>query len=436
MILAVFPFLESIGVAELFTSAAVEFTGSEVVGAFVGNAVTGTIAGEIAAPIDRTIDNIATNTGLKDKIGNYFDTYKAISGDKAALNRLTQQRIRERQVRNYYNSIATPKPIDWNPVYVPDRNVVTTGVGQGIVQYNVSQPSGPEVASSPDQKQMLSMGSSNDPFDLYENNPRDIARLIINVSKKIAGHKTPRQALLEQLELEPEALQLAQKLSQFASSKLDRTVGNAVPKTEEYMRVSKVYNGKNITAASFKKYRNSQGRIVITGIDELGTEYRLEETRGLVLPSYPGSTFIGPNSRNNDLPNPEMPVDFFAFFHDYSYSLAMPNKRGDLQFISRISQNMDRIRPEDRDFAKATIIYFANISLNLSLLVDQPPGEDIFSTVGGVDPMDPDYQVLRSAFYQSMESELVSYSKTDSFFSDQAAKKVADSIENLSIQLS
>ena len=138
----------------------------------------------------------------------------------------------------------------------------------------------------------------------------------------------------------------------------------ALPNTEEFKEIKAVYNGRSINADSFSIARNDQGLVEITGVNELGEIYTLEQTTGIIIPAYPGTVFVGPRSPNDSLPTDNV-FDQFSFFHDVSYENG-PNHRGDLIFVSRLSQNLDRVPPDYKNIVNSTIVYFSTAGLLVS----------------------------------------------------------------------
>lgn len=347
----------------------------------------------------------------------------------------------------------------------------------------------------------------DDSFDVYDKKnmgPRDLARLVIDLSREEAISNNLTQANLDVLETNPPVAGLFAKVSSYFAKRL-------IPSTEEYRRVSSIYNGRGIDRNSFKSVRNRRtGLIETTGRDETGNYFTLPQNTGIIFPSASGTIFMGPRSRNARAPmgcyplvrpgwdigisydgpvylrpdgtraglvrdngtlvsdgsvwengrqlmETEIVEDYFSMFHDWSWykkpdkSGGNFNRLGDLQFISRLSQNLDRVLPENIPRVLATISYFTSVSLRLGLLFGQeytnPPAEDpnstpfdestirtlrannilpsadspnynddIFTVLGGVDRMtvgDVEYLRLRREFFEVFQEEMINYDKSD-----------------------
>lgn len=298
-------------------------------------------------------------------------------------------------------------------------------------------------------------------YDRAQFGPRDLARFLIDTSKNLAQSMNPIKATLDVLETNLQLYPLASKVAGFLADK-------SLPDTDEYRQIAAIYNGRNITGLSFSIATNPRtGLIEVTGIDETGFACTLPQTVGVVLPSVPGTVFMGPLSRNDELPTGAAEdaafrraggsgenyygrvEDYFSMMHDYSWSSVSGgsgnfDRIGDLKFISRLSQNLDRVRPENRALVQSTIIYFSNVSLTLGLLKDQkigqdePGSEDIFSVLGmvGEGEVNPEqYDQLKEEFYNVMQEEMVNYTKTDGWFTSYRHDLVETLIDDLEIQL-
>lgn len=301
-------------------------------------------------------------------------------------------------------------------------------------------------------------------YDRQQYGPRDLARMLINTSRELAKTLNPVQSTMTVLETNPQSIGLFAKVSAYMASK-------SLPNTEEYRRVSQVYNGRNIDFSNFSIARNRSTRLIeVTGVDETGTSFTLPQTTGVVLPAVPGTVFMGPLSANDRLPTFDRVEDFFSFFHDYSWKDGNFNREGDLKFISRLSQNMDRVKPEHRALVSSTIVYFTNVSLSLGLLKGEkefgtaeittegeedeklminrrsiPYAEivedttenegDIFDVLGGVEDFPPALrEKARKEFYDVLQEEMTNYQKTEGFFTTYRENYVETLIDTMEIQ--
>lgn len=287
--------------------------------------------------------------------------------------------------------------------------------------------------------QMNAPNPQSDAYDSQQLGPRDLARLLIDSSRELVKTLNPIKATLAVLETNTQLFSLTQKVTSFLASK-------SLPDNEEYKQIAAIYNGRNIEYSNFSIATNPRTRLIeVTGIDETGAVHVLPQTVGLVLPSVPGTVFMGPFSENKNLPSRDRVEDWWSFFHDKDYTNGFFDRQGDLKFISRLSQNLDRVQPEHRTLVQSTIIYFANVSLTLGLLKDQKSDSsedvgdnDIFSVLGAVDEAEvspEQYTELKKEFYDVLQEEMVNYQKTDGFFTNYRQNLAETLIDSLEIQL-
>lgn len=366
--LLIVPFLESIGVSSLIGTAAAEVVVGESVAAnALGQIGQGLIASEIAKPIDKNLIG-----PIEEKLNDYFDTSIAVLGQDPKF--FLKKEIERQELVKKQSSNKTPNN---SPINSP----------------------------------------IDSPID-FPSTAREIARHVIDTSVSLANNKP--------LDTNNS---LFQKVSNFLK-------GVKEPNTEEYKKIKSVYNGRNINQYSFSQKKNEiTGLIEVSGKNEIGQILTLPQTTGRVLPSVPGTIFMGPLSINNRVPIGCAPnglngdtrtfggevfriEDAFSFFHDYSWRNSNFNKIGDLQFIARLHTALEdsRVLPQNIQLVKATIIYFSNISLTLSMFVQQP-NEDIFAHLKIIPQESLEYIPMRNEFYKTMNEELMSYSKTNGLHS-------------------
>ena len=447
--IAIAAIAEIFEITALVSEAVVPLVG-ETLAPTVGKGIIGTVASEIAVPIDNAATNLF-NDNVKPLISDYFALGSAIQNDPTSY---ALQKAKEKNKKKELNK-PIDKSINKKPQKIISSNFSSSDAQTDIqtFTYSVSDSTNTNgllvpIIKIPAETQQLESGQTNqengqenkkntkvpyglDIFDLKESSPRDLARLVINISKKLALTGDPVAATNAVIQENPTSLTLVQKVNQYVAKK-------SLPSSEEYKKIARVFNGRNINYESFSIRRNpATGLIEVTGVNEIGQALTLPENTGFVLPSVPGTVFMGPCSRNNNLPARDRIEDWFSFFHDYSWRNGNFNRQGDLQFISRLSQNLDRVKPENLPLINSTIIYFSNVSLNLGLLVDQPR-EDIFEAIGNTQQteyQDPQYMVQRSEFYSAMNDELNNYTKTDGFLIEQVNKYSQNIINNTLIQL-
>ena len=139
---------------------------------------------------------------------------------------------------------------------------------------------------------------------------------------------------------------------------------------ERFEEIKKVFNGHNLSPESV--FRDSAGHLSI--IDEENAKQTYTGAVGTALTTLPGHVWCGPFSKNNE--RPSSVLDTFCFLHDISYDSARGgffSLDGDLRFLSRVTQNLDRMNIRDRLYAKTIVIpYFSKIGVFLRLLEDEP----------------------------------------------------------------
>lgn len=422
----IIPFLEELGVAAGVSEVATTVTGSEALGTLAGGVVQGEAANIIAQPINKAgssyyEQNIAPTVKTGSVLGSAL-----FSNDPQSVLIKKQQpttfvspvppHIGNENSKNYFSTSDNNKR---KTNYDPFKKIVDEGQAPDPIIKYVDRPYIPKY----------------DRFDRQDQSPRDVARYVINISKKLAKHKDLRNAQIEELELNPQELSLTQKITNFFKNK-------SLPNTDEFKRIYQVYNMNGVTGSSFSKAVNPRtGLIEITGIDETGRTFTLPQTTGLILPSVSGTVFMGARSRNDDVPNPERVEDMASFFHDVSYTNGI-NRLGDLTYIARLDNCLKngRVKPENRNLVNSTIIYFSNISLNLSMFFPQEPAQnDIFEYLNDdLDPTNEEYDGMRKEFTDILEEELRTYNTTDGLLATWNNDIISDEINNIlsSIEIS
>lgn len=147
----------------------------------------------------------------------------------------------------------------------------------------------------------------------------------------------------------------------------------------DYSQVYKVYDGKSITKD--KAYVNNGNHYAI--VDETGQEeyyngrecpQGISDFRAIALGFIPPlwGTWVGPKSYNNKLPVDL--IDTFSMMHDIEYNhhgwFYLP---GDLKYISRLSQNLDRMGTLERAVGKFAIKWFSTAGRALALTLGDLP---------------------------------------------------------------
>ncbi len=159
--------------------------------------------------------------------------------------------------------------------------------------------------------------------------------------------------------------------------------------------VTKVYHGHNISKD--KVFKDQQGHFSIT--DETG---QVEVYTGRAAPRGASVTqlvglgyippihgvWCGPKSPNNDFPIDLL--DTFSFCHDISYNVnGWFHEHGDDVYISRISQNLNRMGFIEASIARFCVKWFSTVGKALAKVAgslkeptsassEQVPGDDFF----------------------------------------------------------
>lgn len=148
-------------------------------------------------------------------------------------------------------------------------------------------------------------------------------------------------------------------------------------KDPEYAEIFRIYNGRNCSAfvnsVGHFCFKNETGQVEeYTGttapLNSDGTQLSTTQiiSAGFIPPIY--GTWTGPNSPNNLLPisinsniTPGL-LDLYSLSHDISYQNGWFDKRGDLIYISRVSQNLSRMSFRERIIAEFAIKWFTQAS--------------------------------------------------------------------------
>lgn len=485
----VLPLLESIGVSSGIAATA-ELAVSATTAEALATATTGALSSSIGSKIDeKVLEKIPKN--IKETPSRIFSDYKAAA--KSLISRDPRYLIEQRRSNQGYftrkpnvsinvpnvteqqsnDVISTSQPIiksDTNDIYKNLYNQLST---ETEIAFEPSQPEyNPyEVVSSSEMDDTKNDLQDEDYFekkiyeeayDRYTYSPRDLARWVIDYARDLSITKNPSQTLQNIIEMNPSFIGLTKKITTYLSDK-------TLPDTEEFRSISETYNFSNITYNNFSIGRNADsGLIEVTFIDEVGDVEVLPQNIGLILPSVPGTIFMGPYSINNALPNPFRVEDWASMSHDYAYYKGGYFDRiGDLKFISRLSNCLrtGRVLPENVSLVQNTIIYFSTVSLTLGMLLNgssekvvsevgkqnggysevnvgkEASKDDIFNVLGSPSALgmpevnDIEYNTLRNEFYNIMKNEMKEYNKTDGYFTTAKNDYVENALLNLEITL-
>jgi hypothetical protein len=174
----------------------------------------------------------------------------------------------------------------------------------------------------------------------------------------------PTVSIAEFLAKNPKLLQVGKHYLEWAKTV---SATNVAPD-----QVTKVYNGKNI--ARDKVFKDQQGHFSI--VDETGTTEvytgraapRSASKAQLIglgfVPTLHG-VWVGPKSRNNDYPIDLL--DTISMMHDIEYNNhGWFYELGDVKYISRLSQNLDRMTWSEAAMARFCISWFSTVGKALA----------------------------------------------------------------------
>ncbi len=159
---------------------------------------------------------------------------------------------------------------------------------------------------------------------------------------------------------------LAKKLYTYLRN--SKTFINPEDIEQEYTKIRQVFDGQIAEA-----FYDEDGNISV--IDELGikrswTEGMFSKVKGkkLLIPTLHGN-FVGPLSKNDDLPIDLL--DTYALLHDIAYGGDnVFHSVADLQFVSRIEQNLHRMSGKEYYVAKFAAKWFSTAGIALQSLTE------------------------------------------------------------------
>lgn len=205
----------------------------------------------------------------------------------------------------------------------------------------------------------------------------DVSKFFIDMASEVAIQGLESEiisvdkAITEVVRKKPHTAQLASTLGSYLQSK--------IPNTDAYRKVANTYNGLNLNYEDVEEFVDLNDLISHRFKDELGYEYTLQQTVGFYIPSMYG-VFVGAYSKNDS--KPISLLDYFAMHHDYSYTKnGFFHELGDLQFISRIAQNFNRMTDEEKPYARFCILYFSTLGNLIASAFNSVPEQEIFDYV-------------------------------------------------------
>jgi len=235
---------------------------------------------------------------------------------------------------------------------------------------------------------------------------------------------------------------------------LDYQSGIVLPTTDQFKQIYSVYTGRNISPDSVRQVIGADGLKTFIGTDETGQTYTYKENPNAFTVTPIWGTWTGPNSPNNSLPFTLL--DTFAYFHDCDYKdNGWFDLQGDLKFISRLAQNLDRMGDDERVVAKFSINYFSTVGNSLATyknsldskvaneVVTDPTQDDIFPYLMPEFTALDDYKEHRYRFYNGMIEGLKTVEMAQSPLSTGLSTtstsfqsfQIQQSIENLMVEI-
>jgi len=368
--------------AGLFTVAA-ETAGALGAGQVVSNLVGGAVVGKAAQFIEQKVIEGAEAIGdavlgsekltaLEKSVGDFFaDSQAAYSNDvdyfikrsQGATFNYTKDEIKDREDLTYNDDIQS-------------ANIVP-GLG------------------------LLPGTSSNENIDA-----RELGRFVVDYSNNLAGQA------FNGLDLDPTKA-LADTLSSTSNEKMaDVVVPYLINKgydTEEYSKISSIYNGISMSIEdNIQQYYDSDKELIYFILtDETGQSVRLDQTVGIIIPAL-YDTFLGARSQNNKLPTTI--TGLFCAFHDYSYIDGI-SRTGDMQLLSRLTQNYSRMTEQEKPFARIAMVYFSTLGSIASKLLGTDASGGIYDEIIPFDASST--EVSKDAFNAALQDSIDEHMVTE-----------------------
>ena len=227
-VLAIVPFLESLGTTELLIGAGEAFTGTTAGTALkVGAGLTTTIVGaQIGKKVDEKLIEAYTNLvpeSAQEQAQNLTSQFTAgaqsvLTGDPSFL------------IKNYVDKKNIEPQIETNIIDEDDIYNQESGKVDDITEYSFENPF----------SNVPQLGQADKP----KATPKDIAKVIIETSKELVETGDPLQATQNVIRSFPELSGLTADLTTYLSKK-------SLPDTEQYRQIAEVYNGNGITINNY-----------------------------------------------------------------------------------------------------------------------------------------------------------------------------------------
>lgn len=399
--------LVSLGASEAIATA---------VSAYVGKELLKKVDEAAYSLVEKIIgkENIDQAKQTVDELGNIVsDNFESgvnayITGDPSHLVK------EDRVIRSIYGTNNSPSKLPPVPTKSDYQNYLNSyGMGDSVG----ADVTIPDSVASGMNSDIINVDFGNEATsDAVDYSPKQLSDIIVKQATALAFNEseTPDSVVdsaIDAVSDNIEDLSLFQRMNKYYAEL-------SVPTNERYLEIAAVYNGVGLTYPEGIDMSFDEERQLIRfdWRDELGVPKTLFQTTGIIIPPVYG-VFGGANSPNNSFPIDYL--DSLYMNHDHSY-VNGPNLDGDYQLISRIMNNIGRIPPEGRPFARTSVIYFATIGSTISALYGSLPGEvaevpvpqvtkdDIFPVVqpSALQLPDDEYITARFEFYRDFKKAM------------------------------
>ncbi len=433
------PFIADLGVGEFVGGAAAEATGSAAVGGAVAGQVNSSIANTVVSKIEQKGQDLLYSVFGKEAVDN---------AESKVTNFVNSA---EQSAKSIFGLGTTPSgPSGRDPFNMDSFGLSSKKYTEDTIPKTEQETTGSCTCSTPLDNQLStteSLVSSNSALQLSTNDSNNVQTDSVSSSQPSTPVKSMTVPTKDPVQLgkdlgqfisvtnsiktnnpqkDPasvfkDATDMYPGLSYLVPKILDHSSLTVQPNTRMYQEIYKVYNGKGLSYDQAYWGVDANGNKTINAKDELGQLYTWTvETGKYTLPTLWGH-FCGPFSANNALPIGPGITDLASFFHDCLYKKfgGFGHLRADYELISRLSQNLDGMSPQERIAAKVAINYFSTIGHSLAVYrgtlpisVSQAPintpqaNDDILPKLIPEAVQSVDYPIIRRQFYKSLEDSL------------------------------
>lgn len=219
------------------------------------------------------------------------------------------------------------------------------------------------------------------------------------------------------------------KVSKDVIDSLSLFIRSSAPNNDEYRRIEKVYNGRNMNIdTNMSGSYTESGLIEWSLMDETGNISKMMQTTGLIIPAI-FDTFYGARSPNDKYATTLLGL--YAAFHDQDYSVGN-YQQGDYKLISRIINNFSRMTEVEKPYAKMAIVYFGTLGMMVSSVIDKGMGAVSDESTADTSPLSKsDYFVIQNP--KRVDEPIEAYNKRikeikDTFVSELEQESLSTSV--------